>query len=75
MTEKIPCRYCGERFHPRKLWRHEQECKKDQKVGDAAEKPAKFPKGCMIRTCAKCGAQTGVFVLDGAKCQGCGSDL
>ena len=75
MPKKIPCRYCGTRCHPRKLKQHEQECKKDQKGDATADKPKTFPKECIIRTCCKCGAQTGFFVLDGAKCKECGADL
>jgi DNA-directed RNA polymerase subunit M/transcription elongation factor TFIIS len=75
MTDKIPCKYCGSKYHPRKIKKHELECKNDQKDAITSNKPKAFPKGCMIRICPKCGGETGVFVLDGAKCKDCGADL
>jgi hypothetical protein len=74
MTEKIPCKYCGLKCHPRKIKKHETECRGDQK-GPSADKPKALTKGGMIRVCKKCGVETEIFVLDGAKCKGCDSSL
>ncbi len=74
MTEKILCRYCGMKYPPRKIKKHEQECKGDQK-GASVVRPKAHAIGGMIRVCRKCGAETEVFVLDGAKCKGCDAEL
>jgi hypothetical protein len=75
MIDKIPCKYCGIKYHPRKIKRHEQECRNDQKGGAITGKPKAFAKVGIIRKCPKCGWQTEVFRLDGAKCKECGADL
>ncbi|MGA2574238.1 MAG: hypothetical protein ABSF36_08610 [Candidatus Methanomethylicaceae archaeon] len=75
MTDKIPCRYCGQKFHPRKIKAHEQECKSDQKGGAIASKPKTPTRGGIIKKCLKCGGENEVFKLDGAKCKECGADL
>lgn len=72
MSEKILCRYCGEKFLPRKIKKHEQECKNDQKGGVATGKKKGLNRIGILLKCQKCGAQTEVFVLDGAKCRACG---
>jgi DnaJ-class molecular chaperone len=74
MADKVACKYCGEKYAPGKLMKHVRECKKDQKIGAVAI-PPKFPKWCIVKTCPKCGAQSGIIKLDGAKCNSCGADL
>jgi len=75
MINKIPCKYCGIKYHPRKIKRHEQECKNDQKGGAITGHPKAFAGAGIIRKCPKCGGQTEVLRLDGAKCKECGADL
>lgn len=75
MSEKIQCRYCGEKYLPRKIKKHEQECKNDQKGGIAPAKPKAYGRIGIVLNCKKCGGQTEVFALDGAKCKVCGEGL
>jgi DNA-directed RNA polymerase subunit RPC12/RpoP len=75
MTDKIACKYCGMKYHPRKIKKHELECSKDQKGSAVTGKPKAFAGVGIIRKCQKCGVQTEVLRLDGAKCKECGADL
>ncbi len=75
MTEKVLCAYCGGKYHPRKIKKHEEECVNDQKGGAVVGKPKASGRIGINMNCPKCGGQTEVFTLDGAKCKDCGADL